>query len=518
MTAKPAPPEIQTFRNLVAERLGLQFEDGKMDMLADILRERMEETGCREFSAYRNRILSMTNANREVAELAERLTVNETYFFRYAEHFEAFAEEVIPSLVRARRQERRLRILSAGCASGEEPYSLAVLMHERFPKLANWDVQILGFDVNPAVVRKAVRAKYSTWSLRETPANLQAKYFHPHGRDFLLDESLRTVVVFEQRNLVEDDPLFWSRESFDAIFCRNVMMYFTNEIMRSVVRRFTHSLAPGGFLFLGHAETLRGISQEFHLRHTHECFYYQRREHLGASVETNFELEVARGGSGLAPHSALPDATDSWFTTIRRASERITNLTQTRTKSCPGTSGGGIAVQPQPDSSEWDRTRAMDLLRREQFSEAMALVRSLPVESKSDPDTQLLFAVLLTNRGDLQEAERVCQHIFQLDELNAGAHYLMALCREHAGDQAAATQHDRAAAYLDASFAMPHLHLGLVAKRSADIETARRELGQALPLLSREDASRILFFGGGFTRDTLIELCRAELRACGVVS
>ncbi|MGC1490386.1 MAG: tetratricopeptide repeat protein, partial [Candidatus Acidiferrum sp.] len=165
-----------------------------------------------------------------------------------------------------------------------------------------------------------------------------------------------------------------------------------------------------------------------------------------------------------------------------------------------------------------DCTRAIDLLRREQFSEAMGLVRSLPAESNSDPDTQLLFAVLLTNQGDLQEAERVCQHIFKLDELNAGAHYLMALCREHAGDQAAAIRHDRTAAYLDSSFAMPHLHLGLVAKRSADIETARRELGQALPLLSREDASRILFFGGGFTRDALVELCRAELRACGGVS
>jgi chemotaxis protein methyltransferase CheR len=91
----------------------------------------------------------------------------------------------------------------------------------------------------------------------------------------------------------------------------------------------------------------------------------------------------------------------------------------------------------------------------------------------------------------------------------------MALCREHAGDRDAAVEHDKAASYLDAAFAMPHLHLGLMAKRSADVETARRELGQALPLLDREDASRILLFGGGFTREALIEFCRLELRACG---
>jgi len=139
-------------------------------------------------------------------------------------------------------------------------------------------------------------------------------------------------------------------------------------------------------------------------------------------------------------------------------------------------------------------------------------------ESKTDPDAQLLIAVLLTNGGDLPEAEKVCRHVLNLDELNAGAHYLIALCREHVGDQVGAVQHDQTAAYLDSAFAMPHLHLGLVAKRSADVETARRELGRALPLLDREDASRILLFGGGFTREALVEFCRAELRACGGAS
>jgi chemotaxis protein methyltransferase CheR len=157
-------------------------------------------------------------------------------------------------------------------------------------------------------------------------------------------------------------------------------------------------------------------------------------------------------------------------------------------------------------------------MRKERFAEAMELLRALPVESKADPDSQLLVAILLTNGGDLPEAEKVCLHVLKIDELNAGAHYLMALCREHAGDREAAVEHDQAATYLDSAFAMPHLHLGLVAKRSADAETARRELGRALPLLDREDASRILLFGGGFTRKALVEFCRAELRACGGTS
>jgi chemotaxis protein methyltransferase CheR len=187
--------------------------------------------------------------------------------------------------------------------------------------------------------------------------------------------------------------------------------------------------------------------------------------------------------------------------------------------------GGALKTMAPPASSAratqrppaWDRTLALELLGKERFSEATELLRTLPAESKSDPDTQLLMAVLLTNGGDLPEAEKVCRHVLNLDELNAGAHYLMALCREHAGDHASTLQHDQAAIYLDSTFAMPHLHLGLVAKRSADTETARRELGRALALLDREDASRILLFGGGFAREALVEFCRAELRASGDV-
>jgi chemotaxis protein methyltransferase CheR len=514
----PAVAEIQCFRGLMAERLGLYFEDSKLDFLADVLRQRMEETGCHQFSAYRQRISSLTEERNETCALAEHLTVGETYFFRYAEHFRVFAEVVLPSRILAKGTERRLRILSAGCASGEEPYSLAILMRERFPELASWEVEIVGFDVNPSAVGKAKRARYSSWSLRETPHDLQSKYFRSHGRDFQLDDAVRSAVRFEERNLVEDDPLFWQRDSFDAVFCRNVTMYFTMEIARSVVARIARSLAPGGFFFLGHAETLRAVSHEFHLRHTHETFYYQRREAHEKESAMALPRETAEYSSFRPPVPELVEPNDSWFSAIRRASERIANLTQGRDGLATGTLASTTVSRSNPRPAAWDRTVAIELLRREKFSEAMQLLRALPAESKADSDAQLLLAVLLTNGGDLTEAEKVCLHVLALDELNAGAHYLMALCREHAGDQAGAMQHDQTAAYLDSAFAMPHLHLGLVAKRSGDVETARRELERALPLLDREDASRILFFGGGFTREALVEFCRAELRACGGAS
>jgi chemotaxis protein methyltransferase CheR len=434
---------------------------------------------------------------------------------------------MIPHRIQARGHHRKLRILSAGCASGEEAYSLAMLIRERLPELAGWDVEIRGIDANPAMVRKARRARYSPWSLRETPADLSAKYFRADGPDLLLDSAVRSACSFEVRNLAEDDPVFWQRDAFDVVFCRNVTMYFTMDVTRAVISRIAQSLAPEGFLFLGHAETLRAVSQEFHLRHTQETFYYQRREVRETDRAVGYPEARCNQEAFEAPRPKPTEASDSWFEVVQQSTDRIANLTQGRSRSAmsasvsPAVSTPVRAWSSSPHrapalpSHSWDRAVAIELLQKERFTEAIEVLRALPEESNADPDSQLLLAVLLTNGGALPEAERVCRRVLQLDELNAGAHYLMALCRERAGDPGAAKEHDKAATYLDAGFAMPHLHLGLVAKRSADVETARRELGQALPLLDREDASRILLFGGGFTREALEEFCRAELRACG---
>lgn len=516
MIVAPMAAEIESFRGLVAERLGLHFEDAKLDFLADVLRKRMEDTGCSRFSTYQGRISSTRGEKEEICALAEQLTVGETYFFRYAEHFAVLGEVVLPDRIQERRGQRKLRILSAGCASGEEPYSVAILIREQFPELDAWDVDILAFDINPAMVERSHRARYSSWSLRETPDNLRVKYFRTEGRELQLNANVRSSVRFEERNLVGEDPLFWQREAFDVIFCRNVTMYLTPEVTRSVIARIARSLATGGFLFLGHAETLRAVSHEFHLRHTHGTFYYQRREFDDAPQGTVLEETIPERRSIAASVTAPVELNDSWFSIIQGASDRITSLTQEKN---PSANGAGRAIV-RPNTAlqgphSWDRGRAVELLRKEQFSDAVELLRSLPSESSNDPDAQLLLAVLYTNRGDLGEAERACRSVLELDELNAGAHYLTALCREHAGDRDGAVRHDQTAAYLDSAFAMPHVHLGLIAKRQADMETAGREFGRAIPLLHREDASRILLFGGGFTREALVEFCRAELCACG---
>jgi chemotaxis protein methyltransferase CheR len=498
--------EAARFREVLTRVLGFQLDASRAPALHDLLVERAAATRSGGVEAYLTRLARTGPSDPEVRALADGLTVTETYFLRGADQLRAFSEVALPDRMRAQSGARTLRILSAGCSSGEEAYSLAIAARAVVTD-PSWKVSILGIDVNPSALAKASLGRYSNWSLRETPPDVRERYFRPDGREFVLDPEVRASVSLSFRNLIEDDPSFWRPCSFDIVFCRNVVMYFTPEVMRGVIARISGALCPGGFLFLGHAETLRGTSQDFHLRHTHETFYYQRREPGdGPPLPVPHTPEPQQRHDAGSAAVALDDA--SWVSAIDRASTRIAQLTRSpRDQPC--------RPPEAPQRPQLDLQPAVELLRRERFAEAMDLLGALPTSSEDDPDAQLLRAVLLTNGSRLHEAEQVCARILSADELNAGAHYLMALCREHAGDRGAAADHDQMAAYLDPAFAMPHLHLGLLARRRGDLDAARLELGRALDLLEREDGSRILLFGGGFSREALLSLCRSELQACG---
>ena len=489
MTPVLVKNDIEQFRSILTCHLGLQFDDEKLDYLADVMLQRMHSVGRARFescSAYIAHLYASPKASAEWRALAEQLTVNETFFFRNSDNFLALAENVLPERIRAKAQTKQLRILSAGCSSGEEPYSLAIMVREALPDLNDWDVKIVGIDINPTILLKATQARYSEWSLRATSDDVRHRYFRANGADFVLAPEIQKMVSFEERNLVDEDPLFWKSLACDVVFCRNVLMYFTPEIARSVVGRISQALVPRGYLFLGHAETLRGITPDFHLCHTHDTFYYQQRDHFEAELT---QLDTLSNAPLLLPVQVEPE--------VKHSNDPVSQH----------------AVTAPP--SAWDLSLVLEAVRQERFADALELIGSLPADSHEDPDALLLRAVLLTNHGRVNESEEVCRRLLALDELNAGAHYLMGLCREHEGDTHRAIEHGLTAIYLDPSFAMPHLHLGILAKRSGDTVSAQRELGKARVLLASEDASRILLFGGGFSRDALLQLCRMQLTAAG---
>ncbi len=501
--AAPTRPQLERFRHIITARLGLRLDDDKLPLLTTVLSERVAALG-NDAASYLLAIGSPHERD-ELRVLAERLTIGETYFFRNANDLQAFLAVVVPERFRQRGADRRLRILSIGCSSGEEPYTLSMLLRD-LPEVAAWDVDIRGVDVNPAAISRASRGRYTAWALRQTPPEMRSRFFRAEHGGFRVADDVRERVSFEERNVIEDDAAFWTPDTYDVVFCRNILMYFVPEVTRDVVARIEATLAPGGFLFLGHAETLRGVSSAFHLLHSHGTFYYQLKEG-GAPA-----LDPVRTSWTVPAAQEPQDVT--WIEAVRQASERVAALTAAASSPAPPVAiAPGASLAPVIDAP-WARvTRALDLLRHERHADALdALGGATPDE---DTDALLLRAVLLTSSGDVGASEQVCARLLQKDELNAEAHYVMALCREHAGDRVGAANHDHYALYLDEGFAMPRLHLGLLAKRSGDLPAARKELARALVLLAAEEASRILLLGGGFSRDALVDLCRAELRACG---
>lgn len=509
MTRSVVAADVESFRSSIARRMGLHFDDSKLLQLEQLLEERAQ-SGRRGLDAYLSLLERETNrelVREEVAALARVLTVGETYFFRNNDQFRAFAEIVLPERVRARGAERQLRFLSAACSSGEEPYTIAMVIRKALLG-PTWDVSIRGIDVNPAAIERAQRGVYGPWALRETSPEMKERWFEERGREVVLNEALRSDVTFELRNLALEDPELWAPRSFDAIFCRNALMYFEPEVAQAAVSRMAHALVPGGYLFLGHAETLRGLSQDFHLCHTHGTFYYQVKQgaELGEPQRWHDASRAPRAASVPVPVPVV-EASDGWVDTIRKAAERIRVLTR---EPDAGVSQASVAAAPS-----WDLALALNLLRRERFADALQLVRAFPPESARDPDVLLLSSVLLSHNAELDAAEETCHRLLAMDELNAGAHYVLALCREGKGDVRAAAEHDQVAVYLEPTFAMARLHLGLLARRAGDRDAARRELSQALMSLESEDPSRLLLFGGGFRREALVALCRAELAAAG---
>ncbi len=515
--------EPQRFRGWIARRLGLHFDDTKLEFLADVL-DRCADSQGLALPSYLDR-LEGPDIEADLHALVLELTVPETYFFRHIDQFRAFSEVALPEAQAARGPTRAINLLSAGCASGEEPYSLAMVVRERGADLG-WNIAIGAFDINPAMLAKAQRGRYSAWALRETPADSRQRWFRSVGKEFELEETIRTAVRFQEVNLAQENAELWAPGRYDVIFCRNVLMYFTPDKAQALVARLTRSLAPGGHLFLGHAETLRGLSNDYHLCHTHGTFYYQRKnaqsDGQDARSEGRREVTVDRlNGSGhrTAPRTAFeamppgdPAWAKTWLETIQHASDRIQALTARPTAESALRGGRGPGGSAQAAAQ---LPLVLELLKKERFSDALDLLSRLPAESDKDTDVLLLRAALLTHSGQLAAAENVGAQLLARDELNAGAHYLLALCRESAGDRQGALDHDQAAIYLDPSFAMPRLHLGLMARRAGEWESARAELGQALLLLKREDASRLLLFGGGFGREALIALCRSELLSAG---
>jgi len=257
--------EFRLISDLVYEHCGINLHHGKKELVRARLAKRLRAGSFRTFSAYVRHVLADTTG-RELSLLVDSLSTNLTKFFREAQHFECLRARLLPPLLEARRRRRdlRLRAWSAGCSSGEEPYSIAITLLEALQGEGRWDIKILATDVSTRMLAQARRGIYDAGRVAPIPLPLRHKYLvrmRGEGPEtYEVGEDLRRVVIFQYLNLIKDWPI---KTPLDFIFCRNVMIYFDKLTQTRLVRRFYDLLTPGGVLFTGHSESLTGVEHNF---------------------------------------------------------------------------------------------------------------------------------------------------------------------------------------------------------------------------------------------------------------
>ncbi len=256
--------QFNEISDLVKSMCGINLHEGKKELVKARLNRRLRKLRLPGFAEYIKHVRD--DASRaELTAMIDALSTNQTSFFREADHFEYLATKVIPRMTsKAATTRRRLRVWSAGCSSGEEAYSIAITACEAIPNIPMWDASILATDISTRVLARARQGSYEAEGIEGIPSHLLVKYFrrikdHPNGL-YQVKESLRELIHFGRLNLMDAWPM---RGPFDAIFCRNVMIYFDKPTQGELVQRFWELLAPGGTLFIGHSESLTGIRHQF---------------------------------------------------------------------------------------------------------------------------------------------------------------------------------------------------------------------------------------------------------------
>jgi chemotaxis protein methyltransferase CheR len=268
--------EFNLFRNLIYQESGMVFRENKKEFLEYRLARRMKATAIATPYWY-YRFLTEHRVE-ELPRLFEELTINETSFFRNVPQIELFRNRALPEVAarKARDFLPQLRIWSAGCSTGEEPYTLAIVVREVLGDRAKWDTKIFASDLSMSVLSSARRGRYPGRKVRETvPAELLRRYFVADGEDYVIADDVRQMVTFDFHNLKHEHGL----DNIDVIFCRNVMIYFDLDEQKRLIDKFYRSLRPGGFLFIGHSESLHGMDTQFQFVFERNGTAYRKPDH-----------------------------------------------------------------------------------------------------------------------------------------------------------------------------------------------------------------------------------------------
>lgn len=265
--------QFQRFAKLIHEKAHIHLKEHKVTLLSNRLRKRLRALQLDSYDEYFRYISDEETAQKEMVHFLEAVTTNESYFWRTTQNFEALKKHVLPELIRNFRGQK-IKFWSAGCSTGEEPYNLAMEIVESMKSLGHFEWELLGSDISNRVVEFARQGIYSGRKIEKIPENILRRYFKKlEDQDaYQVRDDLREKIQFSVENLFQA-----KHHGLHCIFCRNVMIYFNREDQQTLVNRFYDMLVPGGFLFIGHAESLQMLDTKFITRPTEEGVLYQRQ-------------------------------------------------------------------------------------------------------------------------------------------------------------------------------------------------------------------------------------------------
>lgn len=476
----PHAPGWSRLSSLVAESLGLHFPAERSEDLKRAVAAAAHEFGYDDVDACVRWLLSKPPSQSQIQVLASHLTVGETYFYRDASLMGALAATILPQLVREKAGgERRLRFWSAGCCSGEEAYTLAILLHRLLPDLDRWNVTITATDVNPRFLHKAANGTYGEWSFRSSPAWLRSRYFarDAAGR-YVIDPEIARMVTFSYLNLAEDayPSLATGTNAMDLVLCRNVLMYFAPPKMRQVIANLGRSLVEGGWLAVSASESAKELFPDL------------------VRVDLPGAMVFRKQGGGVVRTPAVP----------RVPPEETGPLAFPATREAASLPAEPPPATPRSPPAQAGFTAADALYREGRYAEAVEALQQGLDGSGAAGYSLLVHA--LANMGRLADALAWCDRWIAASKLDAAAHYLRAVVLLERREPSLARTSLQRAIYLEPRFVVAHYALGNIAREQGDADDASRHFGNALRLLRALRPDEALPGADGLTAGRLADI------------
>jgi chemotaxis protein methyltransferase CheR len=480
MRAPLDPGDVVRLRDLVRERVGLSFPQSRLPDVEWAVRKTLAETGLPDAAALYRLLTQRARHQEPLDALVSALNVSETHFHRDRSQIRALSERILPEIILRRRSQRRLRLWSAACSTGEEAYTLAILVCQQLPDLADWDVRILASDVNGRTLERARGGVYGPWSFRGVPQNVKHTWFVPEGDRYRVAPQLRAMVRFEQVNLVDDAPAWSPAEpwDYDLILCRNVLLYFDGSTARTVVGRLGACLDDHGWLLLSQVEA--GLDLV-------DASAMQPRGG-GAFAKVPSPPRAATPTPPRAAGPATPRAVDS-LERHQPASATLPHRGAEPGEGALEAALGSEALEAPPGTGALDGGTGMPVAYRE----ALALWRG------KRP----------------QEALRRLQLEWSHDQLAAPLHYLEGLILLDEGRAEQALAAFRRCTFVDPGFALGHLAQANLLARAGNRRRAATALEHAAGLVAGLDPEAQVFGGDDLRAGALLELVEAQRQLLG---